>query len=223
MIGGGYAKDSANVFLESTALSGADPRTFAVLEGGYAKDARRVYDGTDILVGADSQSFSMVASNLGAKNRVTFAKDKAHVFYDGGWGQNVPSIIVGADPNTFLTLDDYSYFGGYARDAHAVYFGDKRVQGADPKSFQSMAPYGKDKRAVYVGGARIRGADPRTFMFLWSENAEGVGYAKDAHGVYYGLDRIPGADPATFEQILVGEAGDARDKNHNYLAGKLVK
>jgi DKNYY family len=218
-----YAKDSKHVFMGLLDLPNADPATFVVLQGGFAKDARQVYFGAFLFADADSQSFSITAFNDDAKNPTVFAKDKAHVFYQGGWASVLPSIIPGADPRTFVTLDHHGYGGGYARDAHTVYWGDTAVQDADPKTFQSMAPYGKDHRTVYLEGKQIAGADPATFVFvLDTSTGSGSGYAKDAHTVYYEWDRIPGADPATFAADTNSNTVDARDKNHTYLSGQLV-
>ena len=194
-----------------------------MLKGSFAKDGRQVYFGSEVVAGADSPSFSIVSFNDGAKNDTIFAKDRTHVFYYGGWDSTL-SVIRGADPSTFVTLDQDSYYGGYARDASTVYFGATAVRGADVKSFQSMAPYGKDLRAVYLEGKRIDGADPATFVFLSATDGGGaLGYAKDAHAVYYEWNRMPNADPATFVVDSDSDTVDARDKKHQYLGGQIVK
>ena len=56
-----------------------------------------------------------------------------------------------------------------------------------------------------------------------SVGGNGLGYAKDARAVYYDWDRIPGADPATFVADPTRDSMDARDKNHKYLGGQIVK
>jgi hypothetical protein len=209
---GEYSKDAQHVYLGTTVLAEADPHTFTVLLGGFAKDAQHVYYEAEIVPQTDPKFFSVIKYNDGAKNNIVFAKDSRHVFYEGGWGQTKPSVIVGADPKSFLTLDNDNYAGGYSKDAHAVYWADRRVNGADPNTFQDLAPYGKDAHAVYLGlsiaeadysqdnVARLDGADPKTFVVLSDPiiSNDGAGYSKDAHAVYLYDRRIPGADPATF-------------------------
>jgi hypothetical protein len=178
-----------------------------------------------VVTNADSRSFALIAVNKGAKNVVTFAKDAAHVFFQGGWNQAAPSVIAGADPETFVTLDHASYQAGFAKDAHRVYYGDQPLSGADPQSFESLAPFGKDAHAVYVKLGRMAGADPKTFTVLQIDTEfDGTDYAKDARSVYYGGQRIPGADPATFTAVTANEPdqADAKDRHHRYFAGRVI-
>jgi hypothetical protein len=50
-------------------------------------------------------------------------------------------------------------YGGYSRDAHAIYFLDREVPGADPGSFaavsDSVTMDGRDKNRGYLSGQPI--------------------------------------------------------------------
>lgn len=120
---------------------------------------------------------------------------------------------------------DVTKFEPYTNDGHYVWYCGAIILGADPKTFQSMAPYGKDRQAVYLGPDRLVGADPRTFVVLpIVPDAAGPCYAKDDHAVYYRERPIPGADPATFTAPSAKDpdAFDAKDKNHGYSSGEVV-
>ena len=230
---GAYGKDATHVYRGLCALPDADPRTFEVLAGGFEKDARHVYyRWSDVVTSADPRSFVVVAIDGGCKNQVVFAKDDNHVYYHGGWEQVDPSIIAGADPATFVFVGGGGYEGGFAKDSHRVYWGDQAVNGADPKTFESIAapnesnqaPYGRDAHAVYLGPTRLMGADPKTFEVLQIfANPDGRDYAKDKHSVYYCEKRVPGADPKTFmANPDGGTPGDAKDRKHRYLGGRML-
>ena len=196
-----------------------------------SKDAAHVYfmigHGDDVIPDADPRTFTVIAYNEGAKNDTIFAKDALHVFYYGGWGDTTMSIIKGADPKTFTVLDHDSYSGGYSKDAKNVFWGDVRLDGADPKTFVSHPPYGWDTNRVYLGQFShevtvIQGADPKTFVLLNYPPIDnsGAGYSKDGTSVFIREKKIPGADAPTFH--LVTEGADARDKNHGYSAGEMI-
>ncbi|CAN5744147.1 hypothetical protein BH11PAT2_BH11PAT2_00920 [soil metagenome] len=148
-----------------------------------------------------------------------FATDGNYVYYD-----DVP--ITGADAVTFQLKGN-----GYGADDHAVYYYDQELPGADPATFEEIDNgkdgYAKDAAHVYAGQYVIPGADPATFESL------GLDYSKDAHAVYAYIgganspSEISGADVASFEVIEQNYTDsttyDAKDKNHYYLYGEVVK
>jgi hypothetical protein len=91
--------------------------------------------------------------------------------------------LVGADPKTFLALDQF-----YGKDANGVWFIADPSEEGSPKSYQ------------------IFGADPATFALIpdsfFPRNSleEGFSefYTKDKHHVYWLGQVVVGADPATF-------------------------
>ena len=82
--------------------------------------------------------------------------------------------------------------------------------------------YAKDKATVYHRGTPIIGSDPSSFTILDNN------YAIDSHAVYYLDTIVTGADASTFvSNRLYGTTDndryDAKDKNHEYLAGRRVQ
>jgi len=137
------------------------------------------------------------------------------------------SYLWGADKDTFKVIDG----GPYAKDSDSVYYGCRKIQGADPITFQYLgskfksngerplgASYAKDKSHAYLFGSRIEGVDLATFVYI------GGRYAKDKKNIFYndysygyyenGKDgRTLDVDVVTF-QYLGGEY--TKDKNDTY-------
>ena len=234
---GRLGKDATHVYYEGAVLPEADPATIRDLGGYFVCDSQHVYFLGKRLPGAESRSFEIIAVRNGSRTSIIYAKDATHVYYrsDGVAMESEeatePHVIPGADPKTFVMLDE-SYIGGYAKDARAVYLGREVVAGGDAKTFVALpikeqphrVVYGKDARAAYFLGRKIPAADAGTFTVLpIPDDSSGQAYAKDAHAVFFHGDRIAGADPATFAAASAPESdwADARDKNHFYVMGKV--
>lgn len=168
----------------------------------------------------------------------TVENNKVH-YYQGVVGGN--STIDGdTDPATFEYIGHYNY-NDYAKDKNGVYFNNRVIEGADPKTFQYVGgPYTKDKSHVYAAyagfdeqmnysGARaiIKDADVATFQFI------GGVYAKDALNIFNGNQIMKNVDFPTFVYIgskkeyeYVGpmdgpmDEGYAKDKNYIYFYGR---
>jgi hypothetical protein len=99
-----------------------------------------------------------------------------------------------------------------------VYFDDKPIRNADPKTFECIKyEYSRDKNHVYFGERSIEGIDSQTFEVLEQ------GYSKDKNFVYcnyYSGKKIEGADPASFE---VFGLSISKDKNNVYFFEGLEK
>lgn len=179
-----YTKDKAHVFYGGQAIAGADPATFVPLydtEGRAVemfKDAKRVFAFQEDQEGnvkissvpeADPATFSPDASGL-------FARDRTHIY--GIEGNSHTTVIIGADPHTFMLLgtvtgdpgDGFSYF----KDAQRVYYEDtefyktpppdswkiRPVQGADSGTFEVKTGNetfdARDKSHTYLGGKVVQ-------------------------------------------------------------------
>ncbi|MBY0293845.1 DKNYY domain-containing protein [Patescibacteria group bacterium] len=172
-------------------------------ESGYATDGHYVYQYDHVVPGADADTFEVTG--------YYYAKDLFSVYYDGKKMKN-------ADSDTFEELGD-----GYAKDAKHVYYSGDILEGADAATFERSesseeGALGRDAMGVYYYGEKIEDADPETFVTL------PFGYQKDATRVYYDGALIGGADAATFTPLAEPtQSSDAKDKNHSYLYGKVVK
>ena len=75
-LGGGYAKDSFNVYYFGEKLKGCMASSFKILEGGYAKDSFNVfYRGTKV-EGAVASSFKYTGNGYGQDNFNAYYKGK---------------------------------------------------------------------------------------------------------------------------------------------------
>ena len=201
-----------------SSLVHAEPLT-VISEGyGYAADDSYVYYDDVPVDGADPESFVMDG---------LYGVDANHVYYNGIQVKN-------ADASTFKSVGEDTD-SDYGTDAHAVYYDGTLLEGADSATFTILKDgFARDKNGIYDYGSIIKNiADPDTF------SAVGGYYATDANTVYYlstpsdsGSDSevavpVVGADKATFTTAYndsdTGVSYDAKDKNHYYNEGKVVK
>lgn len=133
------------------------------------------------------------------------------------------SILIGEAVDTQTLLSEFSILSLTGDSMYyvfhgQVYFNDKIILGADPKtfivigigeynSFPGMTAvlqtlnYSKDSAHVYYKGVLIPRGDPVTISVIVTGLANHE-YAKDKTYVYYHGDEIVGADPASFASFL---------------------
>ena len=89
--------------------------------------------------------------------------------------------IEGADAKTFEVFEDDEY----AKDKKNIYYGDKVLNEADPKSFKSLSKIssglGKDKNNLYFFKDKVNNIDIKTLEIMADEF---LIYLKDKNGVY---------------------------------------
>lgn len=78
-----------------------------------------------------------------------YAKDGRNVYrVDTRWysANALCSLILGADPNTFVILDN-----DYSKDKHRAYWNATPIEGADSSTFHALGNgYAKDNRMTYL-------------------------------------------------------------------------
>lgn len=107
-----------------------------------------------------------------------------------------------------------------ALDDGDVYYQDKKIYWADPKTFTGINTggfnwietyhYMRDKNRVYYDDRAIINSDPKTFILMKDL------HSKDKNSVYYAWWKIEWADYKTYTPLRYSFA---RDKNHFYFAG----
>ncbi len=107
-----------------------------------------------------------------------------------------------------------------ALDERSVYYQDKKIPWADPRSFTGVNTggynwieayhYMRDKSRVYYDDRPILNSDPKTFVLMKDL------HAKDKNAIYYAWWKIEWADYKTYTPLRYSFA---RDKNHFYFAG----
>ena len=75
-LGGGYAKDSFNVYYFGEKLKGCMASSFEILEGGYAKDSFSVYYRGNKVDGAMASSFKYMGNGYGQDHFNAYYKGK---------------------------------------------------------------------------------------------------------------------------------------------------
>ena len=119
---------------------------------------------------ADTKTFELI--------KWPYAKDKNKVFYQA-------EVVVGADPNTFQPVSNYSYF----RDKTGIYFEGKKVENANPNEFYekkfpgSSLLFGLDKTNVYFENQKLIGINPSTMTLNEKAivSSEGVSWYLSGH------------------------------------------
>lgn len=244
---GDYAKDAKHVFYKGQPIPGAEAATFQSVSGDYTKDRRQVYHMGRAISGADSASFTMLWQGSIAQDKrdwyangepvqirdmaalkrvvnlktVTYADSKIWAYdrynYYVGNPSGIKPVPI-ADRATFQVMANDS---DYAKDSQQVYYLDRVVEGADPRTFQALGyRYAKDARQAYYNGYLFKNVDVATLKAVGSDKFDLYNqdhtYAKDAKQVYCGMGVVEGADVSTF----VGDESGVRDKNKHYSKGQ---
>jgi len=230
-----FAKDKNFVYKYSNnaygiaVLENLDVQSFSVINYRFTKDKNFVYQNGIAIEKIDPMTFEVIDTNE------DFVKDARHVYY--AMHVEVPNSekslkkfqkIEGADPFTFVVLDDH-----VAKDSNSVYRysysnGLEKIEAADPVTFEVIDnTFTKDKNSVYKGILQIQRVDPLTIQVLTSN------YIKDKDSVFFfpychkcdqdivfDAEIIVGADPATFEVMYPPYS---KDKNNVYHYASILE
>ncbi|GAB0174809.1 MAG: hypothetical protein HHAS10_06880 [Candidatus Altimarinota bacterium] len=241
-IGNGVVKSKGKLFVgckneigcEGYELTGFDGTTFHKTPSGFA-DKNGYYN----------LYFSPIPKPLDMTpftGSVDYYNDSKNI-YTHMWGDEY-IILTGANIHTFIAFSGTSYgkdlsscwFEGTqfpcnaktfkaleawrALDEKSVYYQDKKIPGADPRSFTGMSTggynwietyhYMRDKNRVYYDERPILNSDPNSFVLMKDL------HSKDKSNIYYAGWKIESADYKTYIPLRYSFA---RDKNHFYFAG----
>ena len=147
---GKYAKDKNHIFLYNGIFHGVDLATFQEMGERNFKDKDHAYSSSGkIIEGIDLPTLKDVPGGAGF-----YIKDKDHIFFSDYSYRYDFKIIEGADLATFELIGKNPWMGTYASDNNSIYFGSKKMDGADWESFMVLpdAMYAKDKNHTYFWG-----------------------------------------------------------------------
>ncbi len=154
------------------------------------------------------KSLPMRYEKFNASEWVNYLKYENKIYYQGSFFSQAKCIeVVEADPGSFKALAHSLWTGinfavDYAKDKNSVYFLGKKVDNADPETFEFIPLeyygkqfvfnylYSKDSRSVFREGVKLEGLDPQSFKVLrpnYSCEKHGCsegGLYKDKFGVY---------------------------------------
>ena len=104
--------------------------------------------------------------------------------------------LKGANPNTLEFIDK---FVGYAKDDDQIFFEANELPNVDLKTFEQIHfHFWKDKNQVYFQDKILEGANPKTFQLLKTWRGNFTDFGKDDRSVYYQSKKLEGVNPATF-------------------------
>ncbi len=222
-LNGVFAKAGDDAFFRSSAVGGADGKTFEALSDHYAKDARRVYYCDDYRDGKEYfliEHIRIVA--ISGANAATFrllddyyARDTAQAYFNGA-----PFAV--ADVASFEVL---SYV--HARDHVSGYYVQRPISGSDGRTFVSVDDhYSKDNANVFYSGLAIFNGGSGEIKHIKLPRADvasfaslGGGYGADSRAIYFEGKPMTDAVPP-LEQLNFFYAKTA---THVYYAGELIK
>ena len=192
-----YAKDNKHAYFDGLILDNVDLDSFTVINttSKYlfaAKDKNNVFVG-NYKINADPDTFEY----LDERDEEVWMKDKNKVWTMLGSDPSTLQEVEKADPDTFRLISAPNCPKGnenYALDKNYVYFLNKIVKGADPKTFKPLnTVISKDKDNAFAEENKIMGVDIKTFEVTNSL------YSKDKNHVYFLNKIVKGADPKTFK------------------------
>jgi hypothetical protein len=126
--------------------------------------------------------------------------------------------LEGADAETFHEIS-LSYFV----DKNHVYYRDKIIKEANPKTFKSIGEHGsyfQDGQNIYYSGKKID-ADPDSFIIMKNRYGHSSEYARDRRYVWKFGKKIEGMDASSL--TLLSSSYYTKDKNHIYFNDKIFE
>lgn len=242
----GYIKDKNAIFAIkadgahrwASRVDGADMSSFAGAGGSYGKDRNHVFFEERIVESADPSTFVAEEQDAG----VGYAKDKQHVFFEDRTISDRPNsfrLIFPPSTGYFSSqgsvVSDFYY---YATDDDKVFLNGKKIDGADPITFEvpfrGVPEIARDAHSIYLSGVKMYGVDVGSFVAL-EGSITANGYAKDNNHVYFfGYDFeenlcidklcvIETADPKTFVIQKEDDRYVAKDASHYFRDGAVVE
>ena len=221
-----YALDVNHAYYRNKILEGADPSTFKVLSDDYATDMHHVWFNGNIIEGAEPATFvvpdgdisgladalahdahdyymgdqPLHVANMGGFRRIdsNWALDSLQVYYRGTYGPAYKKAVPVGDYRTFKALNE-----SYAVDAKCVYYENRILPGANPKTF------------VIFPSHYVHEDEDRYYVLNNNSDTE---YSHDGNHVYYRDSLMSDADIASFicGYDFVADQSFAFDKNRYY-------
>jgi hypothetical protein len=144
------AKDKNHVFKDASVIEHADPSTFSQIKEYYWKDKDHVYllqfGGTECRIpNADPETFVIIEDYL-------WAKDSKNVYHGVGKLEYV-------NPKMFTAIDE-----DWGRDDRFYYYHNSKIDSLDYETAEIVSrDYIKDKNSLFFQDRLVKGANPKTF------------------------------------------------------------
>ena len=207
---GPYSKDGKNYFYKNISLNISDYKTVKILDNLTIIDRFHIYIQSDINSDSsftkkfplnDYDSFELLKEGYSKDNKrvyfkgeiIELANPKTFEILDYAKGKDDKNIFYGTckieNPNTLIDL-----YGIYMKDNLAVYYNNRKIIGANPKSFEIIyEEWSKDDKNVFFEGKKMKNIDCESF-----EQVKGY-FVKDYSKVFYKDSLIINAHPKTIK------------------------
>ena len=198
-----------NMAYQTSLVKNADAASFETLttstKFSLGKDKNHVFFNDQILQNADATTFKSI--------QTAYYKDKNNVFVLQG--TNVDARILGADPNTFEIIYEFSW----TKDKNNVFYDRQKIANANVKTFTAIDEnWAKDDKYYYNKENKIDSLDYQSAQIV------GANYIKDQNKVFYENKLIPNANPKTFKANLYNSAYDDKYRyNYEKNAGPITE
>lgn len=213
---------------QSWEITEADAATFKVLDDGYATDKNHAYVDGYLIPQSEGATFKII--------RKPYSADRNHVFYDkqsfcdkperfkfvqneDEFSTDGETIFYGAkalfpdalDAATFERIGSSDFY----RDKNRVYTLEKIIEGADPKTFESIAfrktygsdkdlTYARDNQNIFYDGVKVESCDPKTHRIIDFTKH------RDARHVFIRTEKISD-DAANFKALEANYSKDSKN------------
>lgn len=169
------ATDGVKVFKDGKvieAINAEDLVSFNTCE--YAKDKKYVYHAMEVIEEADVESF-----NVYGEKKYCYAYDKSHVYYKG-------EIVSDATPIALKRIPKDDVLSPYYTDGKNIFYDGKKIN-IDINNYEYLGKSTiKDAFSVYYRDKKIERADPQTFELVPTITIETVNMcARDKNNRYF--------------------------------------
>ena len=238
-----YLKDKNGIYyfdgdtMKVINSEGVDLKTLEGVDNSYLKDKDSVYliDENRLrrLERLDPATFRNAGAGYVRDKNGVYKYYKTYITFDDKDLKREPIF----DARSFRIIDAD---GRYVRDRNNVYLDNKKIEGADPSTFEILKKdnitYAKDKNNIYYWGNKIEGAEKYSFEIM-----DDPSFSRDIHNIYFlgkktdkksypseyekrGNDvyrynkKLEGIDANTFEKMSL--ISGFKDKNGYYVIDK---
>ena len=193
-----YALDSTRVYYKNKVVEGADPSSFAVMneENHYAQDKHRVY----------CEDYGSEIRDLKALRHKSMDYGLCKAFHTDGTTVYNYRLLPMPKGTDFTAIDRVDPYCEWYSDKKRVYYENRILPGANPKTFKVFPLYHLSEDKVTI-------------------NKKSATYSSDGRHVYHCDSLISGVDIASFVcgYDFVGDQSFAFDKNQYYEGRQNVR
>ena len=180
-----YGKDKNNIYFKEVVISGADPKTFKLIENGYAIDKKRAYYFKDSITNSSPKDFKVINGY--------YSKDFNDVYYTTS-----PMNVCSVENFDFVYKDNSEEASArWSTDGCFYYYENIKVPSNDYKNikiYKGSTGISSDKKNVYFEGRNIcynkEGKRIIDTIFIETFKVFELQHCKDKYGCLNSVGRL---------------------------------